>query len=743
MAFTVYLRGIHQPRSKGKAFEGADAYAAFNLALAVADYPMPEPVIDWQGLDELAVLDVDYHGVKPWMNNADCVVDSIQPQPRLWWESHGGGIKLVFTPCDPLTAKEQAAIARMVLRQAGGNETGIEIMSRTRHPRYPRGDQRCGELRTGCSGGLIQARSILLGDIDTDAEVEPELIEEWLEENGLTFGQRLEHSRCPIEPYEAANDSVAILDRGIYCHRCEAKGACYPGCSKPGFAPWRLLIGIEPVRIHNNLRAAVRGRCHWTHAKHFIKEEDKAGYQALLKLQHVAGQEKHVEARTSLVDRVFFPVVPIVRGAGCWLYSDTLTLASDKGLTHLVESLPGVLYVTDKGKLASGRLNLGVFLGGIDLAGYGYPAITPIRGADIAQPVRPHDDMKIYATVAANPPFRYRVERDMVKVESTIESCYPTVNLNLLRLLIAAKGLVQRGELVDIPQVFITGQSGSGKSAHSRLAAEIACDRIEELRFVKDQQRQMQGYADASDSCSFALYNEASKSGITGSQLRDFSLSFSRGIKFHKLYVGPRRIDQPAVVIMTDPSVPDELRLDAQTARRIALVDLGAGVNANAKSTNWYMTCQTGSIDRWRSFQPGGFADVADAFLSEVICRYFRDPTWTFRGIVNDLGFKMMEDLSEDVNAEFLELYGLIMALPEHDGSSRWKEPGWRVFDWQANDRLAELYRDLTDEGKDTQAVQSARWGIITGVLGTVCKIRPHRRKVGFRFKSGQEGAAL
>jgi hypothetical protein len=733
---SVTLRGLQQPAAQGKQFP------SFAAALAVADYPEPEPVIEWKGTDALAVLDVDWHDVPPCPHRPEWVMFRVVPEPAWWWVSHGGGLKLVYLPAGRLTAAELAAVARAVIRTLGLRESGIELLSRTRHPRYPRGDQQCGRVcGIGRAGdGLNKARSILLGDIDRDAasDIDPDQIDEWLSEIGFVQGQRYTHDRCPIDPSDG-RDSVMVLDSGIYCHRCEAHGMCYQGLSKPGFAPFAMLLGITPPRTFNPLRAAVRGVCHWEHARHILRQvtghEDQLAYRALLKLWHVDGQ-KLWRTATKRVAKAFFPSVPLVRGNGQWLEADTLQPACHSGLAERLEALPAVQYVKGKGVLGLSRSLLGEFQSGRDLSDRGYPPLVPLRGVDLAARVRP-DDGKVRVVVPANPPFRYRPEgaRDLAKAEHYIRQCFPTVNLNALRLLIAAKGLIQRGDLNDAPQIYLVGQSKSGKSAHARLAAELACDRVTECKFRPDVDRFYQQYAKASQQSSYAGYNEASKSGIKEEALRDCCLSFVKGSTFHKLYHGPMEIDTPAAVVMTDVLVPDVLRKDVQTGRRIALVELGAGLNADADARDWHNTCGTGSIECWRA--GWGHADHADAFLSDIMDRYFRDPTWTFQAVVEYLGFDLLCKDAGDMNDDLRKFYELVMALPPHDGSSRWKGDGWRVFKDDDNSPLAKLYQELTNNGADLQAVMAAQWGNVVGVPGMTCEIRPHRRQVGVRFQAG------
>jgi hypothetical protein len=734
--FTVIVRGTNQPLTAGKPFTDPDPLKALQDALAWTRCEEDGPVIEWDGCDQLCCLDVDFHGKEhPEFWLVYRVISAVRPEPALYWTSHGGGLKLIFTAAGFLTAEDHAAIARMVLRLQYLNTSGIELKRQTQHPAYKRGGQSCGKVQQGYCGGLAEARRKLLSNVDTGASADLDKVDEYLTENGFTRGGRYPHTLCPIQPNDTClSNPVIVGDYGIFCYRCKGKEVCYPGVSKPGFAPYSFLVDGTPARIVNHLRNAVRGMTHWEHARHFIADEE--GYRALLKLWHLTDDNPYLATTARLIGRVFWPKVPLVWTPAGWMRSDVFAPAGKDGRDLLLKSLPAVCYPAEKDKIKVDPVRLGVFSGDYDKTEYGYPPIIPLRGADLAEYVRPMEDERVYAKVPAKPPFKYRASRDIEAARRIVEECYPGINIKLVYLLIACKGLVQRGELIDVPQVFITGQSGGGKSMTARLAAQIACDSADEMRF--DPQRLLQAYADTSNQCSYALYNEASKNNVTGNQLRDFCLSFAKGVKYHQLYIGQRRIEAPAVVVLTDTYVFPELLASEQTARRIALVDLGPGVNA--KGVNWLQTCGTGTVENWRA---GGHADTADAILSDVMDKYFRDPSWTFRDIVHDCGFQMMDEVDDGTKAVKRRLYELVTALPEHDGSGYWTGPGWRVIHLQQDrNPAADLLREVTDDGKRLDAITETKWGVIVKVPEMECTVRRHGLRIGLRFRVRPQAAA-
>src|SRR5262249_9042610 len=145
----------------------------------------------------------------------------------------------------------------------------------------------------------------------------------------------------------------------------------------------------------------------------------------------------------------------------------------------------------DKVKGAVCHRTVGLFQSDDDLAKYGYPAITPIRGVDIAAAVRTdecgREDGRICALGPANPPFGKSGDMPFEEAAGHLRKQFPGVNVNAVMLLIAAKGVIQRGDFGEIPQVFIVGQSGSGKSKTATLAAELCGDKAAERRLLRDE----------------------------------------------------------------------------------------------------------------------------------------------------------------------------------------------------------------------------------------------------------------
>jgi hypothetical protein len=764
------MRGLHQPKADEGVIRHADTnpLKALEALLAIKDYPKPEPVIEWSDQMALCLVDVDWHGEeKPDRYTLRQAVQRLAPAPDYWWISHGGGLKLVYEARWPLDADELAALVVLMLQLEciRPRWTGIETATRTRHPRYQRGTDRAGEIWWGRSDlDANDVRRRLLGNArgDVDSLEEQEAAAEWLEENGWAQGRRYPHNLCPIAPeHQADRDPVVVFDGIIYCHACAGRERCFRGMKKPGIVPVSFLMDRPTSHgVGRPLRNAVRGMAHWAHARHLLYAETGATgahvekvYRALLKLWHlglVRKDSKQAEAILQLIDRVFWNS-PIVRAEGGWVHADDLaTPASKDGLALLVKSLPAVQTVGPRGGIEASSHKLGMFLGAFDLTKQGYPPIQPLRGMDLADSAR-LETGRVYAVVPADPPFVYRPadKRDVDKAESVLTESFPGVRLDVLRLLIAAKGIIQRGDCTEPPKVFLLGQSGAAKTAHALLAAELCCDRVERGEFSANRERLLQNYADLSRAASFVLFDEIDKADIPNRDLVAGVLTLVKDKTYHQLYQGTRRIAQPAVVLLADTRLPDVLVKDVQAARRIVLVDLGAGLNAkhrDGKPLDWRKTCGTGSIEGWRrGFFGIDHCDATDCIVSDVMDRFFRDPSLTFTEIAHQLGFNFLSEQAVegiDAHAAKRALYSAACKAPDYQDGS-FKGRGWKMFDPHKETPLAVAFREALDnpaavgDQKQWQELTGAQWGNVLGCPGVEFDIHKHGRRIGLRFRLG------
>jgi hypothetical protein len=762
----IRLRGLKQSRPDGR------LVASFKEALAITDYQASEPVLEWKGLDELAAVDVDFHGeYKPKLTGFESY--RLPVQPSWYWTTHGGGARLIYEAQGELTAHEIAVLSVMTFGTLFYHCTGVEIKSETRHPAYPRGNDTCGSVCTGTTN-LNKARRLLLGnrygDLD-DVEVQ-EAWEEWCEEEGWEVGRSYEHARCLIDSAHASHGTpVWVGDYGIHCKSCEQHGNCYEGQSKPGWVPASVLVDLgRPNRV-NYLRNAVKNFCHWEHTRHIVaKETDQTGelarigYKALLKLWHLANAapEMH-EPIIERIERVFWPS-PIVRTKAGWVHADDFTTAAKQtGLEKILQNLPAVQMwdtpTRGKPKWKASSHKLGIFQGGFDLTDHGYPPLTPIRGVDLAWAARqsaesvaeclgtPDKQLMIPVVVPCNPPFRFRSakDRDLAWAEKRIQESFPGLDFNYLRYAICTIGLTQLGREPEPPRTFVLGQSGSAKTATLHLAAAMCGQNVGNCIFTANQERLLQSYGEVSATCTIALFDEIAKQRVTDEELQAGVLNMVRGKQYHRLYVGPTPIDSPAAVFFCDTALPSVFTNDTQLARRVVLIQLGAGINASAELVNWKDTCDCGDIRYWRQYSREN-ADAADMIVSDVMDTYFRNPHVNLQKIAKAFGYSFLTEPIGDVDSDLPKktLFDAVCADTEHAGTAMFKGQGWKVVALHPETPIAAALRECgvrVGEPAALQALTGCQWRRVLGIPGVELDLQPHGQKIAIRFRLGKSRA--
>src|SRR5262249_42616935 len=157
----------------------------------------------------------------------------------------GRGLRLVYGAGGGFTADELAACAAVGVRLREPI-AGVEVLTRTRHPRYPRpGDPDAGPVQAGVPACGVRPPAAWLG-----READEDAVNDWLAEHGLERGRRYAHDRCPLDPGTPSHgEPVLIGDDGVFCFKCEA-GGLELGGRKPGWFPWAsLACGGYPARL--------------------------------------------------------------------------------------------------------------------------------------------------------------------------------------------------------------------------------------------------------------------------------------------------------------------------------------------------------------------------------------------------------------------------------------------------------------------------------------------------------------
>jgi hypothetical protein len=233
----------------GQEFRGEPA-TAFRESLDRADGPT-DSVVEWDNVERIAVLDVDYHHREPPAREQVLnALARISPQPWLVWFSKGGGLHCVYCAAGGFSAGELAACAGLAYLGVDPTAT-FEVLSRTRTPP--------GEVleQTQTSDPVAVAKWLR-------TRVSEEQVEDYLSGQGLERGNSYEHTACPFNASEDSHGKpVFVGDAGLFCQHCSGHGFIC-GSKKPGFFPYGTLIhGGTPDVI----RLMGENFTHYEHAK--------------------------------------------------------------------------------------------------------------------------------------------------------------------------------------------------------------------------------------------------------------------------------------------------------------------------------------------------------------------------------------------------------------------------------------------------------------------------------------------
>lgn len=720
---SVELRGLHA--STGRVFTG-EPTDVVRRVLAVDDHPDDQPLITWSDATAIAALDVDWHDVPFTQRRPDVwlydVLRHLRPTPLVGWRTHGRGLRAVYVPVDGFTADELAEVAGLSVRRRDAT-AGVEVKRSTRHPSYDRDGHRCGDVVWSTPSADVDAiRQWLVGDVTDD------VIDEWLEDRGLERGSTYEHRHCPVDPSTSHGRPVFVGESGITCHRCQSLGVSIT--SRPGWFPYSSLIGgSTPV-----LRHLVNNITHWEHARHFVPS--KRGYTALLKLTHGVDDERigRIDAGRDLI-----------RLDGRWSTADA-TGVYTTSISPLLASLPACQ--RPDGSVSAERVAR--FGQGVDLTQFGYPPLTPVHGVAIyGQHLDYQDDTRTNLVVPSKrlrrrPRYQPRYvdpRHRRADAWDVIETVFPGVCRELIRLLIAAKGCAE-GNVGLTPMILIAGPSGASKSASVTLASTICGDTNTEVLYQSDVVRFRQSVLEGLDAGSYVTFNEVLKEGRsqgrTPRQTLDVVLNLTPDSVSHKLYVGPVALGRPPVFTFTDIAVPQAVRDDIQLARRFVYVKLPHRVDWEGPLT----ASGVHRIQNFRHYDPE-YADACNAVLSEVIDDFFSEPS-DLKTIARRLGFCALEASEDfdDPNDDLRALFRAVDAAPSLTGAdaARWPGRGYALIRRDQETDLVDLWRRLCDDDTWTESrrVVETDWGRLFGVDPFEVDIRSHGGStVVIRFRRG------
>lgn len=766
--FVLHMREITQLKRHGKTYRNEDPATTLSEAFADVYAPWKEPIIEWVDLDRLCCLDVDYHNTTP--PDADTLaslVASVRPQPFAWHPSHGGGAKLYYVEHPGYTAVELASVAGMQWVEAQPQAT-FDLIKSTRHPFYFRSRDGkpppCYAINYVHGSGDVSSLRRLI-----NSEVEDNDIEEWLAARGWNMGQTLPHSQCLIEPDDSHKECVFVGDRGIYCHKCAARGL---GGRSPGLTTYGSLIRGADGRVKNMVN-------HFVHLEHarivlqniypFIPQKVLDNiYRVMLKIVH--GDDPRVKM-AMVAGRGF------IRTRGQWASADGEVSITD-GLVGYVRSLPVTLFA----KKDEFGVNIPCFTSLInsgDVSEYGYPDVSFIRGCKIYGQFLPYPHGEVVKVITRRefhktapqyiPPARRMPVEHAWRL---LEDEFPGINRTYLELLIAAKG-ASEGRLAQCPFLMITGVSSAGKSTTVHIAAGICGDKADEPIFYPDVMRFRGSLMDAARTSGFICVNEvfkmAERAKLSPTQALDPMLSLTEDSRSHVLYVGSVPFGRLPVFVLTDINCPAEIIQDFQLARRFTFYRLDSSIE-------WTNTLVE------RNIRPHEFrlisdqhTDAADSILSTIIDNHFQHPT-PLAVIANRLGIhtagvdsikpvvptdptdptqpvdNTVEPESDyidpraDTKELLLRFYHAVVKAPPITGSDavRYKAIyGWKKIDRAHNSDILDIWSELCDGPSGPQWCQSRTcaaedWRkLLHTELPVVLDISPYQQRILYvRFRS-------
>lgn len=753
--FVCHVHNINQLKQHGRAYSNESVEHAFRDALTqtLLEPTNTEPLIAWTDIEKLCCLDVDYHDcdIKPTYEELNEILSRVRPQPLAFHMSHGNGAKLYYLSSPAYSANELAAIAG-ISWLANDPRATFDLIKATRHPCYGRSND---NAEPPCKS--IDEIAFLYGQSDVSAirkvllaDVEYSDVEDWLTTKGWVFGQVLPHSSCPIQPTDDSKENVLIGEKGIFCHRCKAKGY---GGSTPGFISYAQLVGT----VDNRITTMVKNFCHLEHARVILSNVFKSVplntltdiYRVMLKIVHGSEDPRIPMAMTA--GKGF------VRTRGIWVTADGGEVL-DTGTDKFVRSLPGTKFVS-KNEKTSGQLFTDVnkevaYLNKGDITDSGYPDISFLRGCRIYGQFLPYRDSE-NIKVIIRPEFRNCVPQYLPahkRMPSTdawgfLEQEFRGIDRGYVKLLIAAKG-ASEGRLAQCPFMMVTGVSGAGKSTTVHIAAGICGDKADEPIFHPYPDRFRQGLMDAARNSGFVCVNEIFK-GASDAKMEPVSalnpmLSLTEDSRSHVLYVGSVPFGRLPVFVLTDIKIPEQVEQDAQIARRFIFYRLPT-------SNNWQDNIVAKGI-RPHEFRLLSYEhnSAADSILSEVIDEFFQEPIPLYQiaerlqGGQSDSSAIVERDRTQERMRQLYDLVCNAPAMTDKNPFGYTATQGWKLIDRSKSSELIDVWNDLCDgiEPKmwcQSRSIDSTDW---TKILGTehvvTCEAKAHKSMthVAIRFRS-------
>ena len=647
-------------------------FPSFAEALAATDLDYVEPIITWNGCSAIAALDLDAKEGYEWDHAKLLLLDTV-PTPAYSWVTKSGGLRLIYERSGIFSAEHVAATALIALRQTP--HKSLEVKSDTRHPSYAASDgSHCGSiLRREQEFNPGHLRRWLSMYTVTDNEVA-----QYLEDKGMEPGGLYEHVFCPVDrEYVSHGKPVTVNDNGIYCFSCNARGV-HGGSSKPGFFPFSFLCGS---RTDNLLHKCMEAGTHWEHAR-FVVEAKLGLTGRYARLIYEAGVLL-CNPDTKRLHKIMTSGANLIRMGDLWgsMWTNCNGERYSKDIKPILASLP---VVCNGPKGQPDRALIAELEQSFDHSKHGYPPITPIYGMRIIPPnpqeltavIQPRalSDDSMIAFRGKYIPFW---ERPATYWEA-LELVFPGVNRNFLKLLIAARGIVE-GAISMPPMLMVTGVTGAGKSLTVFLAASICGDVNTEIVWTNNTDRLRQAVMDAPGQ--LCTLNEVMKEAKGAASAMDFLLNLTPDSKSHRMYDGPTRMGRLPVMVLTDTEIAPAVKADAQLGRRLVHVNLTGAVD-------WEPSLKAAGVRHPSDYRISSeqAARLCNCIVSEVMDQFWPrdggiDGAKSFHDIAKELGFNRLceSDEARESKEALKRLFETVCAAPEANGEAFVSGRGWKI----------------------------------------------------------------
>ena len=691
-------------------------------------------LLSWSDRTVGCCLDIDYHGDRgppdrSWLESI--VFSRLSPRPLVWHFSRSGGLHLFYVGHDGFSADELAAAAGLRFKTIDPT-AGIELKTQVRGP----GSETLHWSTEQDTSGLINQ---WIG-VQTADEKD---IQDYCETEGIEFGRRYTHDRCPIHPTTDAGDKrdpVIVSEDGIFCFLCEGKGRSL-GSRRSGYAPWAAILGSPSS---GEIGRMVQNQTHWGHAKWVLKERLKIE-ETLAKLAYSAALKAWHKGRKSelLLPGAFMRDTDLMaRVNDKWVNPNNGHVYKDHN--GLLGALPVAQYISAKGDIKSSPARVQL-LNQTDpeaMEAFGYSNIHIIHGFKLTD--RYLDGVAANTVIAVPsvelqragsrfvPEYMEKAKWPMSLEEAwgTVEAIFPRLDRKLITLLICAAGCAQETRLGMTPFIFVAGVSGSAKSTHPQIAAAILGTRAVEPVFTPDNERFRQSIREGLGSGPILIINEVfkdaarSRGKLSPIQALEPILTLTEESLSHELYRGPTKIGRPFVIVFTDVLMPPTVFEDIQIARRLRYHRV---IGKKEEWTESIAKVGLTNINNLRLLNQT-VATACNVILSDIIDTYFSLPM-TFDEMADKIGISTLEKSTEFDNPiplmrQFFKMICEAPALSEQH-RKKYRGEGYKRIgkdnNGDTNPDLRDLYTSFADGIAGVDWVTSRRltamdWSKVLGV---------------------------